>query len=85
VFSDIVPIYLTESWRKTLFSVFPNNAVTNPSIKNKEGKLKELFEGLVLQIEPLKEAGNCISCGKRDVKSPKDENRDPFDRLRYLN
>ena len=39
--SDIVPIYLTESWRKTLFSVFPN--------------------------------------------SPKDENRDPFDRLRYLN
>ncbi len=71
--SDIIPIYLTEAWGKNLFSVFPNNAVTNPSIKDKEQKLKEFFEELISQIEPLKDAGNCISCGMRDVKESKDQ------------
>lgn len=66
--SDIIPIYLTESWGKNLFSIFPNNAVTNPSIKDKEKRLKQFFEDLVSQIEPLTDEGNCISCGKRDVK-----------------
>ncbi|BAW29299.1 CRISPR-associated protein, Cst1 family [Methanosarcina thermophila] len=76
--SDIVPIYLTESWGKTLFSVFPNNAVTNPSVKNKEQRLKEFFEGLISQTEPLKDAGNCISCGKRDVKDLRTKSEIPL-------
>jgi CRISPR-associated protein Cst1 len=76
--SDVIPIYLTEAWGKSLFSIFPNNAVTNPSIKNKEQKLKDFFEGLVSQIEPLKEAGNCISCGKRDVKDLRTKSEIPL-------
>jgi len=76
--SDIVSIYLTEPWKKSIFSIFPNNAVTNPSIKNKEQKLKEIFEGLVSQIEPLKDAGNCISCGMRDVKDLRTKSEIPL-------
>lgn len=52
--------------------------MTNPSIKNKEQKLKEFFEGLVSQVEPLKEAGNCISCGKRDVKDLRTKSEIPL-------
>lgn len=66
--SDIIPIYLTGAWGKNLFSVFPNNVVTNPSIKNKESRLKQYFEDLISQIEPLTDSGSCISCGKRNVK-----------------
>lgn len=76
--SNIIPIYLTEAWGKNLYSVFPNNAVTNPSIKNKEQKLKDFCEGLVSQIEPLKGVGNCISCGMRDVKDLKTKSEIPL-------
>ena len=40
---DIIPLYLTKEWGKSLYSIFPNSAVTNPSVKNKELKLKEVF------------------------------------------
>lgn len=76
--SDIIPIYLTEAWGKNLFSVFPNNAVTNPSIKDKEKRLKQFFEELVSQVEPLQDAGNCISCGRRDVKALRNKSEIPL-------
>ena len=33
---DIVPLYLTDNWRKNIFSIFPNNPITNPSVKDKK-------------------------------------------------
>ncbi|MCQ1535282.1 type I-B CRISPR-associated protein Cas8b1/Cst1 [Methanosarcina sp. KYL-1] len=68
---DVVHIYLTSEWAKSLYSVFPNNAVTNPSVKNKDQKLLESLEQLIGQIELLDgggESGNCIACGRHDVQ-----------------
>lgn len=75
---DIIPLYLTKEWKKSLYSVFPNNAVTNPSVKNKELKLKEVFDTLLSQLEPLKESGTCIACGRRDVQSIRTKSEIPL-------
>jgi len=65
--NDIVPLYLTSGWSKSQYSIFPNNPITNPSVKDKEGYLRKYLLGLLKEIEPLKESGTCITCGKRDV------------------
>lgn len=68
--SDVAPIYITTEWVKSLYSVFPNNAVTNPSVKNKDKKLTESLDQLINQIESLERvgnSGNCISCGRYNV------------------
>ncbi|AAM07023.1 TPA: type I-B CRISPR-associated protein Cas8b1/Cst1 [Methanosarcina acetivorans] len=68
--SDMVPIYLTSEWVKNLHSFFPNNAVTNPSVKNKNQRLLEYLKSLVSQIEPIDvlTSGNCVTCGRRNVE-----------------
>jgi CRISPR-associated protein Cst1 len=63
---DLVHLYLTDGWRKSLFSVFPNNPVTNPAVKNKKSKLKELLHELLDGFESIRSAGNCIACGRRN-------------------
>jgi CRISPR-associated protein Cst1 len=63
---ELVHLYLTDGWKKSLFSVFPNNPVTNSSVKNKESKLKEFFRELLNGFEPISSAGNCIACGSRN-------------------
>jgi len=63
---ELLHLYLTDAWRKTLFSVFPNNPVTNPSVRNKRSKLKELVGELLAGFEPMGNAGNCIACGSRN-------------------
>lgn len=69
--SDVVPLYITAEWVKSLYSVFPNNAVTNPSVKNKGKKLAESLDQLINQVESLERTenlGNCISCGRYDIE-----------------
>ena len=67
--TEVVPLYLTENWSKSLFSVFPNSAVTNPSGKDKKDeKLKQYFIELTKEINPSSGAGNCVSCGRQDAK-----------------
>ncbi len=72
---DIVKLYLTKKWSKNIYSIFPNNPITNPSVKNKDerylGILNELIDGII----PLGNSGDCISCGRRDVaqRSGKDK------------
>ena len=61
----LIPLFLTENWKKSLFSIFPNNIITNPSIKNKPAKLKESLALLINAILPLETKGNCIACGGR--------------------
>lgn len=69
IVSEIAPIYITSEWVKSLYSFFPNNAVTNPSVKNKGKKLAESLDQLINQVESLEEenSGNCISCGRYNV------------------
>jgi CRISPR-associated protein Cst1 len=77
--SEIVPLYLTENWSKSLFSIFPNSAVTNPSGKDKkEEKLVQYFQNLAKEVAPLNESGNCVGCGKRDVKSARTKTEIPL-------
>jgi CRISPR-associated protein Cst1 len=66
---DLLHLYLTDGWKKSLFSVFPNNPVTNPSVRNKRAKLKELLSELLQDFEPLSHSGTCIACGRRDSKT----------------
>ncbi|AKB85836.1 type I-B CRISPR-associated protein Cas8b1/Cst1 [Methanococcoides methylutens] len=75
---DIVPLYLTQEWSKNLFSIFPNNPVTNPSIKNKEEKLRQIYSDLIDQLEPVNESGNCISCGRREVSDIRTKSEIPL-------
>ncbi|PKP59983.1 MAG: type I-B CRISPR-associated protein Cas8b1/Cst1 [Candidatus Altiarchaeales archaeon HGW-Altiarchaeales-1] len=67
---DIVQLYLTEKWAKSLFSIFPNNPITNPSVKDKKTRYSNYLNGLIGYINkmPAEATGNCISCGHRDVK-----------------
>jgi CRISPR-associated protein Cst1 len=66
----ISTVYRSEPWTKNMFSVFPNNPLTNPSVKDKSKRYKEYLNTIIEEIEPLDKAGNCISCGRRDAKTP---------------
>lgn len=66
---QIAPVYCSKGWKKTLYSVFPNNTVTNPANSKKDiqslltSKLNEYLEA----IETLGNSGNCMGCGGRDA------------------
>jgi CRISPR-associated protein Cst1 len=78
--SDAVPIYLSSEWSKNLYSIFPNNPVTNPSVKNKNQRLHEYLESLISQIEPIDitKSGNCVTCGRRSVKQVRTKTEIPL-------
>jgi CRISPR-associated protein Cst1 len=65
--NDIVPLYLTSGWSKSQYSIFPNNPITNPSVKDKEEYLRGYLSGLLEEIEPPRKIGTCIACGRRDA------------------
>jgi CRISPR-associated protein Cst1 len=68
VLSDV---YVTPGWVKSLYSVFPNNVVTNPIVKDKRNKLSEFLTELYRSITPLGEEGDCIACGRRNTLAKK--------------
>ena len=63
----ISELYLTPAWNKNMFSIFPNNILTNNAYKDKKQELypEELFE-LLNSIDTTTEHGTCIGCGRRD-------------------
>jgi CRISPR-associated protein Cst1 len=80
IVSDVVPIYLNSEWSKSLYSFFPNNPVTNPSVKNKNQRLHEYLESLISQIGPLdiSLSGNCVTCGRRNVEQVRTKTEIPL-------
>lgn len=63
-------IYISPSWSKNLYSIFPNNAITNPSNKTadiKKQKLRDFLNDLKQDIQEQHNEGNCIGCGRRDA------------------
>jgi CRISPR-associated protein Cst1 len=77
---EIVPLYLTTGWSKSLYSIFPNNPVTNPSVKDKKTRLSKFLNELLEEIVPvpLDATGNCISCGHRNVKTVRTKTEIPL-------
>lgn len=75
IIDDVINLYITKKWSKNLYSVFPNNPITNPSVKNKEERYSGLLNDLIEEIVPLGNSGDCIACGKRYViqRSGKDK------------
>jgi len=76
--SELPSLYTTDAWKKNLFSIFPNNPVTNPSVKDKGKRMKELLDNLIVNIEQLGTSGDCIACGRRTVKSQKNRMHIPM-------
>ncbi len=68
---DLVEIYITKSWSKVLYSIFPNNPIINPSVKGKEKKkiaYSSFINELINKSEYLGDSGDCIACGRRNIK-----------------
>jgi len=78
ILSDIVQLYLTKKWSKNIYSIFPNNPVTNPSVKNKEERYLKILNQLVDEITPLGNSGSCISCGRRNMLQRSGKDRIPL-------
>ena len=64
---DIIPIYFSENWKKQMYMIFPNSSIVNPSVKNKEERYTGILQKLIEDVQPLRNSGNCIACGRRDA------------------
>jgi CRISPR-associated protein Cst1 len=67
VIDEITSIYLNKRWSKNLFSVFPNNPLTNPAVKDKKERYSKFLMELIDEINFEEySSGDCISCGRRN-------------------
>jgi CRISPR-associated protein Cst1 len=80
IVEDIVPLYLTPAWSKGLYSIFPNNPITNPSVKDKKARMSKFLNELLREIAPatIDGSGNCISCGRKNVKTVRTKTEIPL-------
>ena len=67
-----------EAWRKNLYSIFPNNKITNPSIKDPQGEYNEYLSQLLKDIHDPSKSGTCISCGIRNVTQKRGKHEIPL-------
>lgn len=68
---NISKLYTVESWKNNMYTIFPNSVLVNPASTNKPN-LQELYlnnlNELIESIEPIKNEGSCMGCGRRDSK-----------------
>ncbi len=68
----ISKLYTVDSWKKNMYTFFPNSVLVNPASTNKPN-LNELYleklNELIDSIEPVKGDGSCMGCGRRDAKN----------------
>jgi len=76
--NTILSLYLSDPWRKNLYSIFPNNPITNPSIKNKKVYFLKKMGILLDSFALLKNTGSCIACGRREIDQPKTKDEIPL-------
>lgn len=71
----LTEIYLSEKWGKTLYSIFPNSILTNPSSRKKGNirqKYLDFLKELVSSIGIDEKVENvCVSCGSYHVRKPR--------------
>lgn len=69
----ISKLYVEESWKKNMHTIFPNSVLVNPASTNKSN-LNELYVDNLMQlidsIEPIQENGSCMGCGRRNASNP---------------
>jgi CRISPR-associated protein Cst1 len=78
----LLNLYMTPAWAKAMFSVFVNYPINNPSFRGEarrrealEKFLDELFRG----VQPLlSDQGDCMACGRRSVRKPKNRQHVPM-------
>jgi len=76
---EIVELYMTEGWKKNLYSIFTGNSkFSNPSIKDKKAKSKEYLKELLKDFSSAGESGTCIACGRRDALPVKKRDEIPL-------
>ena len=67
----ISKLYTVESWKKNMYTLFPNSVLVNPASTNKSN-LNELYlsklNELIDSIEPVANNGSCMGCGVRNAK-----------------
>jgi CRISPR-associated protein Cst1 len=79
--SALLNLYVTPAWAKAMFSVFVNYPLNNPSYKGeatKRQELEKLLEELVRGSHELKEQGDCVACGRRSMRKPKNRQLVPL-------
>ncbi len=65
---EIVELYMTEGWKKNIYSVFTGNSkFTNPSIKNKKESSEKYLKDLLEKFSLPDNSGSCIACGRRNA------------------
>lgn len=77
----IQQVYVSGKWRKTIYSIFLNYPLIQPSYKTEERKrekLKEFVELLLNAAEPVGISGDCIACGRRKVTKRKNRQHVPM-------
>lgn len=64
-------LYTESSWKKDMYTIFPNNVLTNPASTNKSD-LNEIYleklNDLINSIGDVQESGSCMGCGRRNVE-----------------
>jgi len=78
IIDEVTFLYLTPKWSKNMYQIFPNNPITNNSVKDKKGRYSQILNGLIEEITPLGNNGNCISCGRRDFVNRYAKDRVPL-------
>ena len=68
---QIVPHYLTKSFQRELYSLFPNGTYVNPSIKDKKGKSTEFLINLISSRDnDVPKSETCQLCGRPAKSKP---------------
>jgi len=63
---DIVELYMTEGWKKNIYSIFTGNSkFTNPSIKDKKTSSEKFLKDFLKDFSFAGTSGTCIACGRR--------------------
>ncbi len=65
---DLVDLYLSDGWKKDLYSIFTGNSkYSNAAIKDKKAKSVEYLKDLLKGFSIADSSGTCIACGRRDA------------------
>mgnify|MGYP000156252637 CR=1 FL=1 len=79
VFEEITDLYTTDMWKKLMYSIFPNNKITNPAYSGREKEeYLNYLNNLLQSIDSVENNGSCIACGKRGVVTPADRKDVPL-------
>ncbi len=74
-------MYITDKWKKNIYSIFLNHPLCQPSYKTeskKREKFKEFLDDLLDGTEQLGDMGDCMACGRRNTRKRKNRQHIPM-------